>query len=270
VSPDDWPLCDAVEAAVRAALRMRDARPLVVGICGAQGSGKSTLAAALAARMQAIPTALLSLDDLYLTHAERERLAREVHPLLLTRGVPGTHDVALGLDVLDRLGRGEAVPLPRFDKASDDRAPAAQWPSAPAGTGLLILEGWCVGARPQPEAALAAPVNALEREEDREGIWRRYVNRALAEQYPPLFDRVDLLVFLAAPSWEVVRTWRTEQEHELRRRRPGAATMSDGEIGRFVQYYERLTRYLLAEMPARADLVAELGEDRALLALHRS
>ena len=79
--------------------------PLVLGICGAQGSGKSTLAEALAERLErdGLACAVLSLDDLYLTRAERERLARGVHPLLATRGPPGTHDTSLGIAVLDAL-----------------------------------------------------------------------------------------------------------------------------------------------------------------------
>jgi hypothetical protein len=136
----------------------------VLGIAGAQGSGKSTVAEALQARMMArdVACALLSLDDLHLTRAERLRLARKVHPLLATRGVPGTHDVALGLATIDALARGEAAPLPRFDKGADDRVPEAEWPRAPKDTRLLILEGWCVGARPQAADALVEPVNALD------------------------------------------------------------------------------------------------------------
>src|SRR6185437_8649015 len=77
--------------------------PLVLGLCGAQGSGKSILARSLADRFasRGRRVAVLSLDDLYLTKAERSRLAQEVHPLLGTRGVPGTHDVALGLQILN-------------------------------------------------------------------------------------------------------------------------------------------------------------------------
>jgi D-glycerate 3-kinase len=238
---------------------------LVVGLCGAQGSGKSTLAAGLAAlfEREGVPAAILSIDDLYRTKAEREALARIVHPLLRTRGVPGTHDVALGLSVIETLAAGRPCPLPRFDKATDDRAPSPRWDVAPAGTRLLILEGWCVGARPQPEAALIDPVNALERDEDPEAIWRRHVNAELAGAYRGLFGRLDLLVLLAAPGFDIVLRWRIEQEHALRHGHGGG--MSDAEIARFIQHYERLTRHILAEMPGRADLTIPLAEDRAPL-----
>jgi D-glycerate 3-kinase len=268
VSPDDNPTIDAAEEAVRRAMQRSPHRPVVFGLCGAQGSGKSTLAAALERRfdLAGVATATLSLDDLYLTRAEREELARRKHPLLITRGVPGTHDVALGLRLFDQLDEGHCVALPRFDKGRDDRAPSEQWGEAAAGTQLLIFEGWCVGARPQPEAALAEPVNGLERIEDRDGRWRRYVNAALAGDYQRLFNRIDCLMLLAAPSFEVVERWRQQQESELRARSGSAATraMSGAEIDRFIQHYERLTRHILDEMPGRADLVAELGEDRGL------
>jgi D-glycerate 3-kinase len=238
----------------------------VIGICGAQGSGKSTLVAHLAARLEdsGVRTAVLSLDDLYKTRAERRLLAAEVHPLLATRGVPGTHDVALGIETIAALERGEAAPLPRFDKAVDDRAPKPEWPLAPAGTEVVLLEGWCLGARPQD--AVTVPVNALEAGEDPHAIWRTFANTALAGEYQRLFARIDRLVLLAAPGWGVVARWREQQEAALRAT-GGAAVMSPAEVARFIQHYERLTRWILLEMPDRADLTVRLGENREVLAL---
>ena len=262
----DARLIRAVEQAIRQKLEAR-AGLVVAGICGAQGSGKSTLAEALRARFAARGTAcaVLSLDDLYLPRAERLELAHRVHPLLATRGVPGTHDVALGLRTLAALERGEAAALPRFDKARDDRAPAAQWPRAPADCGRLRLEGGGRGARPQDGAARAEPVNALERLEDAGGLWRGHANAALAGDYQRLFARLDVLVLLAAPGFEVVRRWRGEQEAALLRRDPAASRAMDGAaLDRFISHYERLTRHILAEMPARADLTAWLDEGRGL------
>lgn len=240
---------------------------IIIGLCGAQGSGKTTLASALEGRLaeRGTPAAVLSLDDLYLTHAERDDLARNVHRLLRTRGVPGTHDFALARDVVDRLSAGECVRLPRFDKANDDRLPESLWPIAPGGTRVLIFEGWCIGARAQPENDLLSPVNELERREDCDRVWRRYVNQMLAGPYQQLFAWLDALVMLAAPNWEIVRRWRIEQEEQLRREKGANVGMSDAEIGRFIQHYERLTRWMLEEMPERADLVVRLSEDRTPL-----
>ena len=149
-----------------AALHRARRRPLVVGISGAQGSGKTTLSAFLEAwleREEGLSAATLSLDDCYLDNASRQALAAEVHPLLVTRGVPGTHDVELAASLLDALtaSTGE-VRLPVFDKVRDDRAPEASWRRVRAPVDVVLFEGWCVGARPQPAAALAAPINELE------------------------------------------------------------------------------------------------------------
>ncbi|EQB13701.1 kinase [Sphingobium lactosutens DS20] len=256
---------DIAATMVAQAMAQAGDRLAIVGIAGAQGSGKSTLATAIKNRMDAehVPTALLSIDDLYLTKAERIALARDVHPLLRTRGVPGTHDVSLGLELIAALEQGEAVALPRFDKGADDRLPRAQWDRAPAGAGLLLLEGWCVGARPQHADALNAPINALEREEDAGARWRRYVNAALAGPYQRLFDRIDRFIFLAAPDFSVVGRWRGEQEQTLRAVGRG---MDDAALTRFIQHYERITRHMLDDMPHRADMLIQLDTQRRVVA----
>lgn len=241
-------------------------RPLVLGVCAAQGAGKSTLCRDVQTRFEAEGrrVAVLSLDDLYLSHAARADLARRVHPLFATRGVPGTHDVGLGLSVLDALRAGRRVRLPRFDKGSDDPLPEKDWPlsdwSEAVAPDLILFEGWCVGAPPQAEAELGAPVNALERYEDPDGVWRRTVNAALTGPYAELWSRLDRLVFLAAPDFETVLTWRTQAEHK----QTGPRRMSDEEVARFVQHYERLTRHGLAVLPDRADLTLKLDGERKL------
>lgn len=243
---------------------------LVVGLCGAQGSGKSTAAAALVELLEQeqLAAASLSIDDFYLPHAARGELARSVHPLLQTRGVPGTHDVELAQATIESLAGDEPVLLPAFDKARDDRRPRRDWRGICGPLRVVILEGWCVGARPEDAAALATPVNALEREEDPRGIWRGYVNARLAGPYRVLFDRLSPLVLLQAPSFEVVQGWRAEQERKLRekvRREGGDASrvMDDAGIARFIAHYERVTRHILEEMPARADHVISLSATRS-------
>ena len=243
--------------------------PLVVGVCGPQGSGKSTLVLLLAQGLaaQGLRTAVLSIDDLYLPRAARQRLAREIHPLLQTRGVPGTHDPALGLAVLDALAQPGPTPLPRFDKAADDRAPEADWPLFEGPADVVLLEGWCVGARPEPPEPLATPVNALEAQEDPDGAWRAYANAALSGPYRPLFDRLDRLVVLTTPDFATVRAWRGEQEAKLVARlaaegRDAARTMDAAALDRFLAHYQRLTAWIAQDLPAIADVAVTLDADR--------
>ncbi|WP_250829623.1 hypothetical protein [Marinobacter sediminum] len=258
-------------------------RPVVVGIHGAQGTGKSTLTLFLReilGKHRHCPAASFSLDDIYLTRAERQELAERVHPLFITRGVPGTHDVELGQRIIEQLrsaGPGDLTPVPAFDKSIDDRLPEASWPVFKGRAEVILFEGWCLGARPEPESALELPINRLEAEEDQHGTWRRYVNECLKGAYHRLYGQLDNLVMLKAPSMDSVLEWRTLQEHKLAERissapkksdeKRGAQSlriMSDDEVARFIMHYERVTRFCLTEMPGRADVLIEVGEDHSL------
>ena len=245
-------------------------RSLLLGINGAQGTGKSTLAeflALAAAELFGWRTAVLSIDDFYLTRAERRELADEVHHLFVTRGVPGTHDtelLAATLDKLIQLEEGQSERLPRFDKATDDRAPEDQWPVVEGPLDLIILEGWCVGSSAADPANLADPVNELETHEDADGTWRRYANARLSADYEPIFSRLDALVFLAAPSFNAILEWRIEQEHKLAQKAAGSEIMSDDEVARFIRFYERITRRNLEVIPSYADVVFELNTDHGI------
>ncbi len=255
-------------ATLISAAREEIGRPILVGLCGAQGSGKTTAAAALQILLghAGLKVAIVSIDDLYLTRRERLALAASVHPLLATRGPPGTHEVAMLDALVARLLGGAPCSWPRFDKSADDRAPPDQWQTFDGGADVVLLEGWFVGARPQEGAALIPPINRLEADEDAEATWRTYVNAAL-EFYQPLFHSLDMLIQLRAPDFESIVRWRREQEAKLRIQSTarGAHLMSDAEIQRFVDHYERLTRHILSEMPSRADVVIALGPARELV-----
>lgn len=255
----------------------RQRRPgatFMLGISGAQGTGKSTLADLLRRVLDGVHdwnVALLSLDDVYLTQAERRQLADSVHPLLMTRGVPGTHDTNLLRDCLDglrRLGLGEKMSLPRFDKSADDRAGVAEWPAIEGPVDLVILEGWCVGAVAQDDESLLEPVNELERFEDPAALWRRYANDRLREDYEPIFSLLDALVVLQAPGFSAVLEWRLHQERQLRARTGtnGPGLMSEVQVSRFIQFYERITRDNLQRLPDTADVVLTLDDDHRCIA----
>ncbi|MGH7843748.1 MAG: hypothetical protein ACREQW_01060 [Candidatus Binatia bacterium] len=246
---------------------------LVVGLCGAQGSGKSTVCALLRLALEQAFTrrvVTFSLDDLYKTKAERQAMAQNVHPLFATRGVPGTHDAQLGIDTIERLKgqrAGQSTSIPVFDKARDDRRPQQTWPTITGPVDIIIFEGWCVGALPQPTDALVTPINELEKTEDPDGAWRKTVNQILARDYQKLFSLLDVLLMLKVQGMEKVFVWRRLQERKLAQKaaeegidKTDLRIMSDSEINRFVMHYERLTRHILAEMPHRADAVLFVDE----------
>lgn len=248
----------------------------VFGINGAQGSGKSTAAAFLRdelATAHGLRAAVLSLDDVYLPRAARQALAVEVHPLLATRGVPGTHEVALGIETLQRLKRlpaGESLALPGFSKADDDRLPRSRWSRVDGPVDLILFEGWCVGVPAQAAAALQTPVNALEADEDADGRWRHWVNEQLATRYADWFAGLDALIFLQVPDFDCVRRWRGQQEQDTARQAGGAGAglQSSRQLDRFIQHYQRITLHALDVLPARADVRLALDHDHRVASLH--
>lgn len=236
----------------------------VFAIAGLQGSGKSTLAAQVAAlaRSRGRRIAVLSIDDFYLGKDGREQLARTVHPLLATRGPPGTHDLALAMHTLERLQAGVDTPLPRFDKLSDDRLPPALWPHTRGRCDAVVLEGWFLATPAQAEVELDTPLNALERIEDADGRWRRWCNQSLAHDYPALWQHIDLLWFLQGPGFNVVPDWRWQQEQSLKASNPRRAGMTREEVERFVQLFERVSRQALRTLPTLADRTITLDKER--------
>lgn len=248
----------------------------LLGINGAQGSGKSTVSSILAALLHHqhnLNVAVLSIDDFYLTRQERVHLSETIHPLLMCRGVPGTHDLTLATQTLEKLRNAspaQTTALPRFNKAEDDRFTEQDWPIIKGRPDLVIFEGWCVGTQPQAAQNLVLPVNELEANEDSELIWRKFVNTALESTYREFFSTLDALIMLQAPSFDCVYNWRIKQEHHLKEQlsqnfssltKPvGSRIMSDGEIMRFIQHYQRLTQHNLVSLPSLCDLLIPLNK----------
>ena len=243
-------------------------KPRFIGINGAQGTGKSTLAKLfeLCCTEAGLKVAVLSIDDFYLSKVARTQLAVTVHPLLATRGVPGTHDVEQLKSCLNQLLNSQAgtVKIPRFDKAADNPLSEDHWATATLPIDLVILEGWFIGVEPEPCEHLISPVNHLEAIEDGDGSWRTFVNNSLRSDFADLFGRLDSLLMLKAPSFEQVFAWRSLQEEKLKRHRAArvdadtSGVMGSEEIGRFIQHFERLTRHALNTLPGKADWVFHL------------
>ncbi len=249
----------------------------VQGISGGQGSGKSTFAMLLGLvfeQVYGLRVVTLSLDDFYLTLSERKQLAKNVTPLLATRGVPGTHDVKLMNRVIADICARQKTRVPRFDKAIDDRE--SQLETIAPGVDVLIVEGWCLGATgyAQTDVDFRNPVNALERDEDTDCLWRDYVNGQLTgEEYQTLFQSFDALFYLAVPGWSAVLRWRSLQETRLVAANATShenKTMDRSALERFIMFYERITRKMLVEMPTTADYTFNLNDDHEFISLNQN
>ncbi|KTF11630.1 HAD-IIB family hydrolase [Pseudoalteromonas sp. 10-33] len=251
----------------------KSSTPLFVGINGCQGSGKTTLADFLVtwfSNNTSLNTIALSIDDFYLGKESRKQLAEDVHPLFVTRGVPGTHDTELMNTTISKLLAGEVgVVLPRFNKHQDDCVAKQDWIATTAPIDIVILEGWCVGSEPQPLFSLSEPLNELEQLNDKEGVWRRCINSCLANEYKSIFNKIDYKIMLKAPSFSDVYTWRKEQEQKLiAKNGVGAGTMTDEQLVYFISHFERITRENLNTLSRKANALIELDSNRDIASMH--
>ena len=244
--------------------------PVVIGFSGAQGTGKTTLSYLLSQLLtkQQFKIAQFSLDDFYLTKNERKLLASQEHPLLCTRGVPGTHDTGMLLTKLHGLlhqKENQNIKIPKFNKADDERALEGNWSTVKGSVDAIFMDGWFVGATPLDPKMLEDPINELEKTEDITREWRKFINKQLSGNYQKIFSQINFLIYLEAPSFSQIYGWRKLQEEKLRKRSPTAhGLMDDDQLFRFIQHYERLTQHCLAILPELADVIFLLDSDHRI------
>ena len=244
----------------------------IIGLTGGQGSGKSTISQILKIILKEcfdLNTVIFSIDDFYKTLQERKNMSKNINPLFLTRGVPGTHNTTLLLKCLNNLKSKnfKKILIPKFDKSVDDRFPKRFWQNIKTKPDIVIFEGWCVGATPQKKKDLIAPINILEKEKDKKKTWRNYVNKELKTRYKKIFKLIDLMIFLKIPSFEYVYKWRLLQEKKLRVTSKGKKTMTDKQVKNFIMFYERITRHMLKNFSKKAKFIINIDSSHRLKSL---
>jgi D-glycerate 3-kinase len=238
-------------------------RTFIQGILGGQGTGKTTLCIILQSILNyfGFSVATLSLDDLYLTYSERQKLQQQ-DPRLLWRGPPGTHDIALGLKLIEQClqeNNSTQILLPRFDKSAFNGAGDRTTTEAMAQPDILLFEGWFVGVQPlAPDSFNHCPAPIVT-EQDRQ--FARDNNQRL-QAYLPLWSKLDSLIILSPEDYRLSKQWRKDAEHQMIAL--GKSGMSDEEIDRFVEYFWKALHPELFIKPLlnRADLVVEIKSDR--------
>jgi len=243
----------------------KDKKIKIIGLSGGQGVGKSTITGILKfilKRKYGLNICVFSIDDFYKTKAERKTMSKKVHPLFLTRGVPGTHDINLINKTIKKLKKKKfrTVLIPKFDKSIDDRFKKNKWQKIKKRPHLVIFEGWCVGARHQKNDELKKPLNSIERKHDSELIWRKMVNNSLKNQYKKLFNKIDRLVYLKAPNFNNIFKWRLLQEQKMKLTSKSKKTMSKPQIREFIMFYERITRHMMKNFSRISDLTVFLDK----------
>ncbi len=210
-------------------------RPLVVGILGGQGTGKTTLGwlLRLILSYMGYVALSLSLDDLYKSYADRQQLQRQ-DPRLIWRGPPGTHDVALGIEVLDQLRAGSPSPvaIPRFDKSAHGGQGDRMDPEFVRNIDIVLFEGWFVGVQPVDPAIFDHAPEPIVTDDDRR--FARDMNDRL-QDYLPLWQRLDRLLVMHPVDFHLSQQWR--QQAEQQRIAAGGSGMTDYEIQQFVTYF---------------------------------
>ena len=244
----------------------KDKKIKIIGLSGGQGTGKSTVTGILEfilKNIYGLNTCIFSIDDFYKTKSQRKKMSKKIHPLFSTRGVPGTHDVSLINKKIRELKkkRFKQVLLPRFDKSIDDRHKKDKWAKIKKSPQIIIFEGWCVGAKHQKYSLLKKPLNSIERKHDAELKWRKKVNYYLKNNYKNLFNKIDKLIYLKAPSYDYVFKWRLLQEKKLKLTSKNKNTMSKSKMREFIMFYERITRQMMIDFKYISDLTVFLDKD---------
>ena len=244
-------------------------KPLIIGLAGGQGSGKTTISSILSIILKKyfkLNIFIISIDDFYKTRKDRKILSKTKHPLLMTRGVPGTHDIDLMLKFFKKVKSKnfKSIKVPKFNKAIDDRYSKKLWYKVKSKPDVVIFEGWCVGAKAQTVSQLNKPINSLERVCDQDVKWRSYVNNQLKTKYKTLFDQLDGLLYLKAKNFSLLRNWRLKQERKLwvqTKNKKNLKIMSSGDVINFMQTYQRITQQMFKDAQKSSSIIMNLNSN---------
>ncbi len=260
------PLC------FRIAKKNNKIKPLIVGFAGGQGTGKTTITSLISLILKnyfKLNVFKISIDDFYKTRNERKMLSKTKHPLLMTRGVPGTHDYRIILNFFKKVKNKKfiALKLPKFDKSIDDRCKKKFWYKVKSKPDIIILEGWCIGAKAEKNQNIIKPINLIEKVKDPNLVWRKYVNTQLKTNYKKLFKQLNEIIYLKAPGFKLLQKWRTKQEKRLvskSKNKKNLKIMSEGDIINFMQTYQRITQNMFKDAPKYASIIMKLNSNHQI------
>ena len=242
-------------------------KTLFLGFSGGQGSGKTTVAGILKIILKKFfkrRVYVSSIDDFYKTFDDRDKMSKKIHPLFITRGVPGTHDTYLVKKFFNSVKKikFKEIKLPKFNKSIDDRLNKKHWTIIKKRPEIVIFEGWCVGAKPQSNLLLKKPINILEKYEDQNSTWRKYVNNRLKNEYRKIFKMIDYFIFIKIPNFKMVLKWRFLQENKLKKKSHlKKKIMSYNEIRRFIMFYQRITLQMIKDLSKSASVIMYLKKN---------
>jgi D-glycerate 3-kinase len=247
-------------------------KTLIIGLAGGQGSGKTTISSILSIILKKyfkLNVFIVSIDDFYKTRKDRKLLSKKKHSLLMTRGVPGTHDINLMLSFFKKVKskKFKSLEVPKFNKAIDDRCKKNLWYKLKSKPDVVIFEGWCVGARAQSNNKLKKPINSLEKLYDQRAKWRVHVNNQLKGKYKTLFNQLDGLLYLKAKNFNLLRQWRLKQERKLwaqTKNKKNLTIMSSRDVINFMQTYQRITQQMFKDAVKSSSVIMNLNSNHQI------
>jgi len=247
-------------------------KPLIIGLAGGQGSGKTTISLILSIILKKyfkLNVFIVSIDDFYKTRRDRKILSKTKHSLLMTRGVPGTHDINLMMNFFKKVKtkKFNNLQIPKFNKATDDRCKKNLWYKLKSKPDVIIFEGWCVGAKAQTINQLKKPINSLEKVHDQSAKWRSHVNNQLKTTYGTLFKQLDGLLYLKAKNFDLLRKWRLKQERKLwvqTENKKNLKVMSSGDVINFMQTYQRITQQMFKDALKSSSIIMSLNSNHQI------
>jgi len=247
-------------------------RPYFVGLAGGQGTGKTTISSLIRIiliKYFKLKVFRISIDDFYKTRKERISLSKRIHPMLLTRGVPGTHDINMMLSFFKKVKskKFKRLKLPTFNKAIDDRSNKKSWYELNEKPDVIIFEGWCVGAKSESNNTLKKTINSMEKAKDQKKIWRKYVNYQLKSKYKNLYSQLNCLIYLKAKNFNLLQKWRLKQERKLwikSKMKSNSKIMSKGDVINFMQTYQRITQNMFKKTPKYASIIFNLNSNHQI------
>ena len=247
--------------------KLNKKKPFFIGLAGGQDTGKTTISSIIKIILEKyfkLNVFKISIDDFYKTRKDRSKLSKIIHPMLITRGVPGTHDMKMMLDFFKSIKSKnfKRMKLPNFNKAIDDRSPQKYWYKIKQRPDVVIFEGWCVGAKPELNKTLKKPINSLEKLNDPKFVWRHYVNQQLKNKYKALYSQLNCIIYLKAENFNLLQKWRIKQEQKLRlktKKKTSHKIMNKKTIINFMQTYQRITQNMFKKMPRYASIILNLN-----------
>ncbi len=233
---------------------------------GSQGIGKSSFINIISKTIEKFydkKILFLSLDNYYLSKKQRLVLSKEKHNLLMTRGVPGTHNIEKLLKNIKKFDQGKyPITIPLFDKLIDDQSKSKKIIKTKCD--ILFLEGWCCGSKEIPKKILYKNINNLEKIDDPKNQWRNFYNYKLKTEYKMLFKLFDELIFLKTSSFDNVYKWRLKQEKTNKSKNRKSKRMSANEIKLFVQHYEKITKWMMKDLNKKAQIVIKFEKNHKI------